>query len=211
VSPRALVMCVPGILALSGCAAQLGGGAGMATADAAPRGVLVADGRLFQPRRSGPLLGAYMMTAVGQDRAHPLRVRTIGLAAGYHGSTLHPFPRGITGEGALEVGIGAPLREEWDGLGASFGMSGTALYRLWGPGDATPRFDTLTTLVDLALTLRGAVWSAPEGTSNPTRGEASLGLALRVTISTDLTTSRPPEDEDSMPAEQSTTSPQEFK
>ncbi len=85
------------------------------------------------------------------------------------------------------------------------------LYRLWGPGDREPGFDTLTTLLDLALTARGATWSAPEGTPNPTRGEGIVGLALRVTISTNLTTSRPPQSEDGLPAEQTTTSPQEFQ
>lgn len=183
----------------------------MATADAAPRGLFAAEGRLFAPRKSGPLLGVQLLAAVGESKASPVRLRSAGFAAGYHVSTARAFPRGLGGEGAVEVSVGAPLREQWDGLGAAFGLSGTMLYRLWGPGDREPRFDTLTTLLDLALTLRGAAWSAPEGTPNPTRGEATLGLALRVTISTDLTTARPPEDEDSRPIEQTTISPKEFQ
>ncbi|XXT21937.1 hypothetical protein WME94_10285 [Sorangium sp. So ce429] len=210
-SRRALVTPLAALLTLPGCAAQLGGGAGMATLDRSPSATFTADGRLFAPRRSGPLLGVHLTGAVGQDHARPFRLRNAGFAAGYHVSTPRSFPFGIGGEGAVEVSVGAPLREEWDSLGAAFGVSATMLYRLWGPGDREPGFDTLTTLLDLALTARGAAWSAPEGTPNPTRGEGIVGLALRVTVSTDLSTSLPPESEESAPVHQTTTSPPEFQ
>lgn len=208
---RVILLSLAALLTLPGCALQLGGGAGIATADAAPRGTLVAEGRLFAPRKSGPMLGVHAMTAVGESSARPLRLRSLGFAAGYHVSTPMAFPRGVGWEAAIEVGAGAPLREEWDGLGSLIGVDGAMLYRIWGAGDREPGFDTLSTLVDLALTVRGGVWSAPEGSSNPTRGEGSVGLSLRVTISTDLTTARPPSDEEGPPKEQTTTSPEEFE
>lgn len=207
---RAPIAALSFLLALPGCAAQLGGGLGMAVSDPAPRGMLVAEARTFSPRKSGPLLGTHMVAAVGESQARPVRLRSAALAVGYHLMSPRAFPLGLGGEAAIEVGVGAPLRQEWDGLGAYLGLGATALYRVWGPGDAEPRFDTVTTLVDLALNVRGGAWSAPEGTGNPTRAEGSLGLALRVTISTDLSTSLPPEDRNEPPAQPTTTSPKEF-
>lgn len=175
--------------ALSACAAQMG--PGWTTHGGAAPSTLSIEGRTFVPRKSGPLLGASVNAAFG-DRAAPLRVRSGMVSAGYHARTADRFPLGFGGEAALDLGLGQPTLRDLGGTGGYVGASGTLLVRLGGPGDDEPRFDILSTLVDLAMTSRVGVWTNPEGSPQPVTGELGGLLALRLTFTSDLGSSSEP-------------------
>lgn len=171
-------------IACSGCAAQLGTGWTNHGKDVAPR-VIAFTARTFEPRHDGPMVGLGVSARVG-GASEPLRVRNATVSAGYHLRTRRGFPTGFGGEWTLDLGLGEPSLYDLGGIGGYLGTSTTLLWRLAGQGDDVPRFDVLSTQVDLALAPQVGLWTPPEGASPNVVFDAGIQLALRVTLSTDL-------------------------
>jgi hypothetical protein len=176
------------LLAASGCAVQLGNGWTTNRGTAVPR-VISFEARAYKPRHDGPLFGVAVQAGL-ESKENPVRIRTGLLAGGYHFRTKYRFPRGVGFEPAFELGVGQPAFGSLDGTGGYLGAAATGLYRVLGPGDDEPRFDTLTLLGDLALTARGGLWTAPEAHTPIYAPDFGLQLAFRITFSSDLTAPR---------------------
>ncbi|MEP7124904.1 MAG: hypothetical protein ABJE95_28505 [Byssovorax sp.] len=177
------------VAAASGCAVQLGNGWSSYNTNAVPR-VVSFEVRAYKPRHDGPLFGLAVQAGVGESTQNPVRIRTGLLAGGYHFRTQKRFPVGLGFEPTFELGVGQPALRSIHGTGGYLGAGATLLYRVLGPGDDEPRFDTLTLLGDLALTARGGLWTAPEGPTPLYAPEVGLQLAFRITLSSDLTAPR---------------------
>jgi hypothetical protein len=177
------------LLAASGCAVQLGNGWSSNGPDLAPR-VVTFEARAYKPRHDGPLFGIAVQAGIGESAENPVRIRTGLLAGGYHFRTRERFPRGFGFEPAFELGVGQPALRSLHGTGGYLGAAATGLYRVLGPGDDEPRFDTLALLGDIALSARGGIWTAPEGLSPLYVPEVGLQVAFRITFSSDLTAPR---------------------
>lgn len=179
------------LLTASGCALQLSGGWSSTSTKLhlVPR-VVAFEARAFKPRHDGPLFGLAVQAGLGESGANPVRIRTGLLAGGYHFRTAKRFPHGWGFEPVFELGVGQPALRPLNGTGGYLGAGATVLYRLGGPGDDEPRFDTLTVLTDLVLTLRGGLWTAPEDPTPLYVPEVSGQLGLRITFSSDLTAPR---------------------
>jgi hypothetical protein len=195
-APRALATAL--LLTASGCAVQLGNGWSSNDTRFIPR-VVTLETRAFKPRHDGPLFGVAVQAGLGDSNGSPVRIRTGLLAGGYHFRTKQRFPRGIGFEPAFELGIGQPALTPIRGTGGYLGGAGTLLYRVLGPGDDEPRFDTLTLLGDLAITGRGGLWTSPEGEKPTYVPEAGLQIAFRITFSSDLTAPRTRENPGEIP------------
>jgi hypothetical protein len=185
------------LLLASGCAVQVGNGWTSNRATAVPR-VISFEARAFKPRHDGPLFGLAVQAGL-ESAASPMRIRTGLLAGGYHFRTKRPFPRGLGFEPAFELGVGQPALRSINGTGGYLGVAATGLYRVLGPGDDEPRFDTLTLLGDVALTARGGLWTAPEGLTPIYAPDFGLQLAFRITFSSDLTAPRTRENPGEIP------------
>jgi hypothetical protein len=177
------------LLTTSGCAVQLGHGWSWNGDNLAPR-VVAFEARAFKPRHDGPLFGLAVQAGLGESAENPVRIRTGLLAGGYHFRTKERFPRGLGFEPAFELGVGQPALHALEGTGGYLGAAATVLYRVLGPGDDEPRFDTLALLGDLALTARGGLWTAPERVTPLYVPDLGFQLAFRITFSSDLTAPR---------------------
>lgn len=172
----------------SGCAMQLGAGIASRRAEGVGlRPTVVASTRLLHVRTSGTLLGA-RVTLDPRGGQTPLPFRNASLEGGGHAR--HCLFSWLGCEGALELGLGEPTLEPLGGIGFYAGGSAALLFRLAGHRDSEDVFAVFFGWLDLVLTGRAGVWSAPRGTESPTRFEGTAELALRVTFASDLASSR---------------------
>jgi len=147
----------------------------------------VASTRLLHVRTSGTLIGARVTMDPRMDQT-PLPFRNASIEGGGHAR--HCLFSWLGCEVAVELGLGEPTLESLGGVGFYAGGSGALLFRLAGHRDSEDVFAIFYGWLDLVLTGRAGLWSAPRGVADPTRFEATAELALRVTLASDLASSR---------------------
>jgi hypothetical protein len=136
-------------------------------------------GRVVGTRASGAYGGGDLV--LGRPSGGNFGARHVLAAGGYRwlGSPLSL-------ELGAELGAGEPALTAWNGTGLYVGGASTVLCRVFGNQDNAVGYSVASLLIDVALLVRGGVWSRPAGDARDELGDASLQLGVRISGISDI-------------------------
>jgi len=168
---------------LSGCAAQIGSGTAMTSADAPDRVTITTSVSSAVSRRERSAVFGARST---QTIDYGIKLKQVALHAGYewylHQGCFVVAPIGI------DLGAGGPVSHRYDGIGSYVGWAGDARLRLKGDDDLKRSYSIVFVAVELVVAPRYGVWFPPEASARQhVVPELAGEIALRVVFGSDIT------------------------